>query len=75
MGIALRIGYPADTPEDEAVADARARWVAAHSRAGRATPGGEPPLVVVRDDPERARLGEYLIVVGSSGGGDSGGDE
>ena len=78
MAMVLRIGYLDDTPEQEAVADALARWAAAHSRAGRDTPPGEPPVVVVRDNPERVRLGEYMVVVGAADGGggdDSGGDQ
>lgn len=74
----LRLGFPRDVPEDEARAVALAEWREANERDGRTPLPGEPRLDVIRDDPERARLGEYMIVVSDDGGGsggDSGGDQ
>jgi hypothetical protein len=50
-------------------------WADYHARQGIDPPPGEPRIEIVRDDPERAKLGEYLVIVSAGGGADSGGDE
>lgn len=58
----LRIGFIDTAPEDEAIAAALADWREACEREGE-DPGREPLVRIVRDDPERAALGEYVVEV------------
>lgn len=74
----LRLGFAQATPEAEARVVALAEWREAHEREGLPTPAGEPRVEIIRDDPRRASLGEYLIVVSGGGegaGGEIGGDK
>lgn len=75
MGKELRIGVPNVTLDSKARQVALAEWADYHARAGLEPPAGEPTVTIVRDDPERTKLGEYLVIVSAGGGGTEGGGD
>lgn len=61
----LRIGFDLDVPEDQACVEALTEWGEACTREGRAITAATAR--VIRDDPERTALGEYLVEVTGDG--------
>jgi hypothetical protein len=66
---AMKIGFDDAVPEEQALTEALEEWREARTRNGIA-PVDDPVLRVIRDDPERIAVGEYLVelvVAGDAG--------